>query len=139
VTTKGAVYLDASAASKLVRAERETQALADFMLDRESVYSSWALFAELVRATRRATDDDEAAVIEAHALLARTALVEIDRRILHAASRVEPLVLRSLDAIHLATVLELGEEIETMVVYDRQLAAGARRHGIQVVAPGADV
>lgn len=89
--------------------------------------------------TRRLTRDDEAAVIEAHALLARTTLVEIDRRILHAASRIEPFALRTLDAIHLATALELGEEIEAMVVYDRQLAAGARRHGIAAVAPGADV
>jgi uncharacterized protein len=123
---------------KLVRAEGETPALVDFMLDRD-VYASWALSAELVRATRRGTGDDEASVIEAHALLARTTLVEIDRRIMHAAARIEPLAVRTLEAIHLATALELDEEIEAMVVYDRQLAAGARRHGIEAVAPGADV
>lgn len=124
---------------KLVRAERETPALADFMLGRESVYASWALSMELVRATRRGTGDDDAAVIEAHALLARTTLVEIDHRIMQAAARIEPLTVRTLDAIHLATALELGDEIEAMVVYDRRLAAGARRHGIEAVAPGADV
>jgi predicted nucleic acid-binding protein len=137
--SRRAVYLDASAAVKLVTVEPETRALADYMLDCDPVYSSWALCIELGRATRRITRADEMAIIEAHALLARTTLVEVDHRIVHAAARVEPHVLHTLDAIHLATALELGEEIEAMVVYDRRLAVGARRHGIEAVAPGADV
>lgn len=44
MTVRPAVYLDTSAAMKLVVVEPETRALADFMLERDPVYSSWALF-----------------------------------------------------------------------------------------------
>jgi predicted nucleic acid-binding protein len=135
----GAVYLDASAAAKLVTIEQESRALVDFLRDRPRQYSSSLLAVELRRVARRAAVADDAAVLEAESFLGRASLVEIDHRIIHTAGFLEPDRLRALDAIHLATALELGEEIEAMVVYDRQLAAGARRHGIAAVAPGADV
>jgi predicted nucleic acid-binding protein len=133
--SRRAVYLDASAAVKLVTVEPETRALADYMLDCDPVYSSWALCIELGRATRRITRADEMAIIEAHALLARTTLVEVDHRIVHAAARVEPHVLHTLDAIHLATALSLGRRLGALFSYDERLCVAADAAGVPVERP----
>ena len=45
--------------------------------------------------------------------------------------------LKSLDAIHMATVITLGENIEGMITYDKQLAKNAYNLGIKVLSPGA--
>jgi uncharacterized protein len=132
------VYLDASAAMKLVTIERETPALRDFLLRHGAMYSSWLLAAEVRRATWILSSDAGTAS-EAEAVLARTTLVDIDRHILRAAGQLAPDRLRTLDAIHLATAIDLGEEIDLMLVYDRRLAEGARRHGIAIGAPGTEV
>lgn len=47
--------------------------------------------------------------------------------------RREPL--RSLDAIHLAAALELGEALEAVVTYDGQIARAAEELGLPVVSP----
>ena len=44
--------------------------------------------------------------------------------------------LRSLDALHLATALELGGDLEGIVTYDRRVAADAAALGMDVEAPG---
>ena len=44
--------------------------------------------------------------------------------------------LRSLDAVHLAAALDLGDELQGLVTYDERLAAAAAANGIPVVAPG---
>ena len=44
--------------------------------------------------------------------------------------------LRTLDALHLTAALELGNDLWSIVTYDRRLAAGADHHRITVVAPG---
>jgi uncharacterized protein len=43
--------------------------------------------------------------------------------------------LRSLDAIHLATALQLGRELEALVTYDSRLATAAGRQRLPVVTP----
>lgn len=48
---------------------------------------------------------------------------------------LEPDLLGSLDSLHLAGALELGDDLEGIVTYDRRLAAGARAVGIRTVAP----
>ena len=44
-------------------------------------------------------------------------------------------MLRSLDAIHLATALQLGQDLEALVTYDSRLAAAAKRQQLPVVTP----
>ena len=44
--------------------------------------------------------------------------------------------LRTLDAIHVATALSLGEDVASLVTYDGLIAQAAATAGIQVVAPG---
>lgn len=52
-----------------------------------------------------------------------------------AAGHLDPTVLRTLDALHLAAALELGDDLEGIVTYDDPPADAARAHGIPVVAP----
>jgi predicted nucleic acid-binding protein len=44
---------------------------------------------------------------------------------------------RTLDAIHLAVALTLGDELEGIVAYDERLSHAAQSLGIRVMAPGA--
>jgi len=44
--------------------------------------------------------------------------------------------LRSLDAIHVAAALVLGEDLAELITYDRQMAAAAETLGIAVASPG---
>jgi predicted nucleic acid-binding protein len=43
--------------------------------------------------------------------------------------------LRSLDAIHLATAQELGDELSAVVTYDDRMAAAAKQLGYRIVQP----
>jgi predicted nucleic acid-binding protein len=61
--------------------------------------------------------------------------VAIDAAIRARASALLPLNLRSADAIHLATALELGATAVQLVTYDARLAAAGRAHGFTVVQP----
>ena len=56
-------------------------------------------------------------------------------RIAEAAAVLPPVNLRSLDAIHLAFALALGDELDAFVTYDARLADAARANGLPVVAP----
>jgi uncharacterized protein len=117
------IYLDTSAFVKLVREERETPALQAFLHERPGValVSSALLMVE----TRRAD-----------LLLTRIDQVGITRAVLEAASRLPDPALRSLDAIHLATALQLGDDLEAVVTYDGRVAAAAERQHLPVATPG---
>lgn len=45
------------------------------------------------------------------------------------------LILRTLDALHLAAALDLGDDLAGIVSYDTRLAEAARGIGIEVIAP----
>ena len=51
------------------------------------------------------------------------------------AALVEPVALRTLDAIHLATALALVQELDAFVTYDDRLADAARTLGLPVIRP----
>jgi uncharacterized protein len=53
----------------------------------------------------------------------------------HAAAAIEPTELLTLDAIHLATALSIGEDLGAMCAYDARLADAAAGKGAEVVAP----
>ena len=59
----------------------------------------------------------------------------MDDPILEAAAALEPVDLRSLDAIHLTTALALGPEAEAIVSYDDRLNAAAVAIGLSVLTP----
>ena len=63
-------------------------------------------------------------------------VVELDRAVLSRASQPLSSILRTLDAIHLASALIWQEQFDTdlvMATHDVSLAAAARAHGLRVV------
>lgn len=62
-------------------------------------------------------------------------LLKVSRHLLDQAAELSPANLRSLDAIHLASALSLGEDLGAMAVYDLALADAARTAGLTVLAP----
>lgn len=128
----GVVYLDASAAVKLVVEESDHAALAAYLAAAARRISSRVLDIEVLRAVRRI---EPAAEEQARALLAVTERIELDAEIASQAVGLGPLPLRSLDAIHIASALALGPELEAFVTYDRRQADAARAAGLNVAAP----
>jgi len=128
------VYLDSSALVKLVVTEPESSALAAFLKGRSERVSSAMALTEVPRALRRA-GFGASARRRAREVMARVALVEVDRRILAAAAALDPAALRTLDAIHLATALAVREDLAAIVTYDRRLAAAAERAHLEVNVP----
>ena len=128
------IYLDTSAFVKLIRGERETSALQAFLRERPGapLVSSALLVVETRRAILRQAPDQLA---RADLLLTRIDQVDITRAVLEAASRLPDPELRSLDAIHLATAVQLDQDLEALVTYDSRLAAGAGRQKLPVATP----
>jgi uncharacterized protein len=95
------LYLDSSAIVKLVSREPESGVLVRVIRDDPSLISSALSFVGVVRAVRRVRGD----VRRAETVLAGIALVPIDDGIIRSAAALPSSALRSLDAIHLATVI----------------------------------
>lgn len=129
-----AFYIDTSALVKLVVAEAETGALRAWLGqgDRDPVACDLAR-TELMRVVRRAAPDR---VLDARAVLDAVTLLEVTTAVFEAAGRLDPPVLRSLDAVHVAAALDLGDDLEGVVTYDGRITAAAEANGIPVVAPG---
>lgn len=128
-----AFYMDTSALVKLVVAESETDALRSWIAGVNSeLVAADLVRTELWRVVRRAVPDR--ALLAAQVLDSLT-LVEVRASLFSQAGRLDPPELRSLDAIHLAAALDLGDDLEAMVTYDARLAQAAAVNGVTVVAP----
>ena len=62
-------------------------------------------------------------------------MVEINQAIRTAAQTAALTTFSSLDAIHLATALRLGEQLTSFVTYDKRLADAAEGAGLSVDMP----
>ena len=69
------------------------------------------------------------------AVLEGLAVVALADEIVARAARVGPPMLRTLDAIHLATGFALGPDLTALVTYDARQADAARALGIAVATP----
>jgi predicted nucleic acid-binding protein len=130
------VYLDTSAFVKLVIPEPETAALVAALNPKTLLVASEILEVEALRATRRATREDGATA--ARTQLGGVRLLPLTAQIRRRACELEPPTLRSLDAIHIATALDLGGRLACMYVYDERMATAAIRAGLRVCAPTAE-
>jgi len=128
-----AYYLDTSAAVKLVIAEPETTALRRWLDEVDvPIVSSDLARTELLRATRRGAPTR---MVQARDVLDSLVLLTLPAAIFERAAELEPDLLRSLDAIHLAAAMDLGDELDGLITYDERLTAAAAAHGLAVVAP----
>ena len=128
------IYLDTSAFVKLVWREDESAALEHFLTERDDgqLVSSALLAVEARRAVLR---EDASQLPRSDLLLSRVGQVAITGAVVESASRLPDPALRSLGAIHLATALLLGREVDVLVSYDKRLCAAAQAHGIPAVGP----
>jgi len=127
-----AVYLDSSAIVKLVVAEPESGALRRYLRGRAPLVSSALARTEVSRAL---LPIGAAAVRRGLDVLRRIELVRISDTILADAGALEPPELRSLDAIHLATVRQLGASVSFVVTYDDRMTHAVADLGFSALAP----
>jgi|GraSoiStandDraft_60_1057301.scaffolds.fasta_scaffold201439_1 uncharacterized protein len=129
------LYLDSSALVKLVQREAESDALRRYL---QAHRSDVRVASELVRVevVRSVLAGGPAAVSHARRQLARLYLVVIDRDVLDRAATLAPAsLLRSLDAIHLATAELLSAELRAILTYDARMAGAAAALGLVVASP----
>ena len=128
-----AFYVDSSAMLKLAFAEPESVQLREWLTqDQPVLVGSDLVRTETIRAVRRTFPDHVDRVITTLSLLN---LLRVTPTAFRRASDLGPESLRSLDALHLASALELGEDLEGMITYDSRLTVACARHGVRVVAP----
>ena len=126
-------YIDTSAAMKLVVDEPESPALSRWVQTRlEYMIASDLLRTELVRATRRAVPTR---LVRTRSVLESIDIMRLSTAVYERAGQIEPSPLRSLDALHLAAAMELGDELDGIVTYDERLVEAARANGIATVSP----
>jgi predicted nucleic acid-binding protein len=129
------VYLDSSALIKLILPEPESAALEE-ELQRWPDWLSSALAAIECRRTLRRIHAPATVIDRAGCVLEMTTLLRLDETVLRLAEHVGSTMLRSLDAIHLASALSLGDVPEAFITYDDRLAAAARKLKLHVLQPG---
>ncbi len=132
-------YADASALVKLVGEEAESEALRAFLADAD-LASSELVLTEIPRAVRRAVAREPELPLDlllerAGELIDVLALRPVDQALLAGAGALEEPALRALDAIHVASAVDL-DPIEVFVTYDDRQAAAARLAGLRTMAPG---
>jgi uncharacterized protein len=128
------IYLDSAAVVKLVHAEPESESLRRWLAERAEVgwLSSVLVEVESFRALARHSPES---VARLHLVLDLIHLVDMTASIRRLAQTVAPVTVRSLDAIHLATALQLRADLTSFVTYDHRLAEAVRTSGLAVDAP----
>jgi hypothetical protein len=127
-------YVDSSALLKLVVSEAETAALEADLTTRDGLVTSGLAVVECHRAARRA--GSRRILQRTEQVFESVYLLDLTPAILERASTLWPVVLRSLDAIHLASALTVdGTDLE-VITYDDRMAEAARANGLRVSQPG---
>lgn len=130
----GIAYIDSSALLKLIVREDETSALEADLAGRGGLVTSALAVVECRRALRRA--GPKRLLQHAEEVFDTVYLVELTRPILERAADLEPTLLRSLDAIHLATAMSVGDPELELLTYDDRMAEAALGSGLRVLQPG---
>lgn len=125
-------YLDTSAFLKLIVDEQSSTALRTWTSTHDRLWSSQLLRTEALRAAQH-LELDVGSIEEA---LESISLVLPTVGTYASAGHLQPRGLRSLDALHLASALEIGADLDGIVVYDQRLSLAAQEMSIEVVSPG---
>ena len=128
-----AFYVDSSAMLKLAFTEPESVQLREWLTQEQPVLvGSDLVRTETIRAVRRTFPEQLERALTTLGLLN---LLRVTPTAFRRASDLGPESLRSLDALHLASALELGEDLDGMITYDSRLTVACARHGVRVMAP----
>lgn len=117
---------------KLPLQEAEREALLAELVKWDGYVSSSLLGVEAIRACERY---GEGYAADARSFLMDMSLLPLEDAVLTEAASVEPAMLRSLDAVHLATALSIRDEIGVFITYDHRLGRAAAGQGLVVAQP----
>ncbi len=124
-------YIDTSAFLKLLVEEEHSAAMRRYAAE-HALWSSTLLAVESHRAGPRLGIDQQ---VMDEALNVVTMFVPSESTY-NSARKVGVRELRTLDALHLASALELSEDLTAVITYDRRLAAGCEHEEVDVSTPG---
>lgn len=127
-------YFDTSAILKLVIEEDGSLAMREAMATCPQRTTSAIARTEMARSLRKA-EVAEAEFLSRRVLMAFD-VVGLDDVLLENAGSLDALDLRSLDAIHLASVLSLESSCEVAFTYDKRLKRALTHSGVPVGSPG---
>ncbi|WP_207781923.1 type II toxin-antitoxin system VapC family toxin [Phytoactinopolyspora limicola] len=136
------VYVDSSALIKRSVEEPESDALdatlAEHFDHGDVVVTSSLAWIEVSRALQSRLEELAITADEVNeafdVALSGVAERQITTDVVSLARRLAPKVLRTLDAVHLATAILL--DADTVITYDNRLGAACRTNALAVVAPG---
>lgn len=124
-------YIDASAFVKLIKREKESEAL--FKALPRDLISSQILQVEVMRTV---AEMNNAIVIEARKRLDQISYFEVNNEVIRTASFFgNNLSSKAMDSIHLATSHLLGGKLRGLITYDKTMIADAKLLGIPVLSP----
>lgn len=124
------IYVDSSVAlASVMRVPQRSAVLSWIDRLHATLVSSRLLRTEVVRTLRR----DKIPLTEAAPILHRVGLVDITHETHEVAERIERHT-KTLDALHLATALLIGDDI-TVATHDKNMAAVATDLGLDAVDP----
>jgi uncharacterized protein len=128
------IYVDSSALLKLLFEETESAALAFWVSERTGspFVSSELAKVEVIRAARRLDID---VLPTARALVSQLDLLPMSGRLIDDAAAVDHPLLRTLDAIHLASALSIRADLTAFVTYNKRLVSAANAAGIEATQP----
>jgi uncharacterized protein len=128
------IYLDSSALVKLAVTEPETAALTEWLAASPNLVrvSSSIIRVEVPRAVWRA---DPGSLPQSYTLVRRTREIVMSDTVLNRAAGMRPVIMRSLDAIHLASALTIRRDLTVFVSYDKRLLTAATEAGLPVASP----
>jgi predicted nucleic acid-binding protein len=133
------IYIDTSALTKLLIAERETPGLQAWLATQsdQGEYAATSALGrvELMRVVARYGEPGQSE--RARYLLDGLDILPLTEPVIALAEAVGPPTLRSLDAIHLASAAQIEQELTAFVTYDHRLLEGCREVGLATASPGA--
>ena len=133
------VYVDSSALLKRVFAESDSRplisTLRDFQQADTALVTSSLAWVEISRALRAYANTEMDVEVDNLVEVSLSGVLEkpITSEVIALARRLNPPVLRSLDAIHLATALLVDADV--ILAYDLRLIEAAAEHKIRTLSP----
>jgi predicted nucleic acid-binding protein len=126
------IYVDTSALGRVLLGEPDAELIRDTLGEYDPWWSSALLSVELRRLARR-----EGVEAYGEELLSLVSTRRVDSPALKRAAKLDPVDVRTLDAIHLDAAIQLKRRgaIDVVLTFDHQLQAGCAHQGLAVEAP----
>jgi predicted nucleic acid-binding protein len=126
------IYVDTSALGRVLLGEPDAELIREMLAQYDPWWSSALLLVELRRLARR--EDLEQ---DGEELLSLVSTQRLDLPALRRSSNLNPVDIRTLDAIHLDAAIQLNKRgaVDAVLTFDHQLQAGCAHHGLAVEAP----